>query len=184
MKIRVIGVGGCGSNTVKNVCNMGLQDVEFVIVTPSKESKGSLVSRPQECSRLHDDSLKHYIIDSDIDNWEDNLRPILNDCPEKIIVVAGTGGVYSAKVAAAILLLHKNIAGDNAHSIAFVTTPFAFERRGAKSAEDLETLGKQASKTVIFDNNQLRKMTDKSMNEAFATVDQKLAEIISESIHE
>ena len=37
---------------------------------------------------------------------------------------------------------------------------------------------------LSFDNNQLRKMTDKPMNEAFATVDQKLAEIISESIHE
>lgn len=184
MKIRVIGVGGCGSNTVKNVCNMGLQETEFVIVTPSKESKGSLISRPQECGRLLGDTLKHFIIDNDTEKWEDNLRPILDGCPEKIIVVAGTGGVYSAKVATAILRLHKNIAGDNAHSIAFVTTPFAFERRGAKSAEDLETISKQASKTIFFDNNQLRKMTDKPMNEAFATVDQKLAEIISESIHE
>lgn len=184
MKVRVIGVGGCGSNTVKNVSSMGLQDAEFVIVTPSKVSKGSTVSRPQECGRLFENSLKHFVIDSDTDNWEDELQPILDDCPERIIVVAGTGGVYSAKVATAILRIHKNIAGDNAHSIAFVTTPFAFERRGAKSAEDLETISKQASKTIIFDNNQLRKMTDKSMNEAFATVDQKLAEIISESIHE
>ena len=48
-KIKVIGVGGCGTNAVNNMIESGVKGVEFIVVNTDLTVAGSNVELPKTC---------------------------------------------------------------------------------------------------------------------------------------
>lgn len=164
MKIQVVGIGSCGCNTVNSICLRGVQGVSF-----------SLVNRADMES--YSAGVEKLCIGIDEEHLDVALQPLLADCPQTLIVVAGMGGRYSAKMAAVLCQLHKSVEGSK--SIVFATMPFSFEARDKNAEEDLNLVSQYASRVVSFDNNSLRRFPDKSMAEAFRMVDDEVIKIIN-----
>lgn len=176
IKIKVIGIGGCGCNIVNSICLKGIPEISFALVNRER-----LPEYSSEAER--------FFVDMDEDDLDRVLKPLLvmdaqasrlhfiSNRPQTLIVVAGMGGRYSAKMAAVLCQLHKSVEGSK--SIVFATMPFSFEARDKKAEEDLNLVSQYASRVVSFDNNSLRRFPDKSMAEAFRMVDDEVIKIIN-----
>ena len=167
MKIKVIGIGGCGCNVVDNICRGNEKDVYFALV--NRERLSSYTSTAEKIC-----------ISNREKNLDEALRQLLTDSPQTIIIVAGMGGKYSAQVAATLCRLHKTIADQHVQSIVFAVTPFSFEERDKKSAEDIVLVKEQAKRVITFDNNGLLQHGDRPMAEVFRMVDEEVCSIIKE----
>ncbi len=161
--IKLIGIGGCGCNTMNSICLRGMQGISFALVNREK-------------LEMYSADVKKICVGIDEEHMDETLRQLQVDNPQTLIVVAGMGGRYSAKVAAALCRLHKSVEGSQ--SIAFVAMPFSFEARNRKATEDLALVSQYASRVVTFDNNSLKQILDKSMADAFRMVDDEVIKII------
>ena len=167
MEIKVIGIGGCGCNIVDHICRGDEKDIRFALV--NRERLSSYTS-----------SAEKICISNNGKVLEETLRPLLVDSPQTIIIVAGMGGKYSAQIAAALCHLHKTMIGQHAQSIVFAVTPFRFEARDKKAAEDIALVSEQATRVITFDNNSLLQHGDRPMAEVFRMVDKAVCSIIKE----
>lgn len=167
MKIKVIGIGGCGCNIVDNICRGNVEDISFTLV--NREGLSSYTSTAEKIC-----------ISNREKNLDESLRQLLTDNPQTIIIAAGMGGKYSAQVAATLCRLHKTIADQHVQSIVFAVTPFNFESRDKKAAEDIALVSEQATRVITFDNNNLLQHRDRPMAEVFRMVDEEVRSIIKE----
>lgn len=101
IKIKVIGIGGCGCNIVNRIYLNGMSEVSFALVNRER-----LPEYSSEAER--------FFVDMDEDDLDRVLKPLLvmdaqasrlhfiSNRPQTLIVVAGMGGKYSARIAAAL----------------------------------------------------------------------------------
>lgn len=174
IKIKVIGIGGCGCNIVNSICLKGIPEISFALVNRER-----LPEYSSEAER--------FFVDMDEDDLDRVLKPLLvmdarasrlhfiSNRPQTLIVVAGMGGKYSARIAAALCRLQKK---QGARAVAFVTMPFSFEHRDAKAAEDIALVSQQATQVITFDNNDLRQLPDIPVHDAFRQVDDEVVKVI------
>jgi cell division protein FtsZ len=174
IKIKIIGIGGCGCNIVNSICLNGMSEVSFTLVNRERLSDYS-----SEAGKI--------LVSMDEENLDKTLSPLLTvgahvSCrhlfqnhPQTLVVVAGMGGKYSARIAAALCRLHK---ARGARSVAFVTMPFSFEHKDAKAAEDLALVSQQATQVITFDNNTLYQLPDIPVHDAFRQVDDEVVKVI------
>lgn len=167
MKIKVIGIGGCGCNIVDNICRGNVEEISFTLV--NRDGLSSYTSTAEKIC-----------ISNREKNLDESLRQLLTDNPQTIIIVAGMGGKYSAQVAAILCRLHNTIADQYVQSIVFAVTPFSFESRDKKAAEDIALVSEQATRVITFDNNSLLQHRDLPMAEVFRMVDEEVRSIIKE----
>ncbi len=170
MGIKVVGIGGCGCNIVDNICRTDVQDVDFALVNRDELSPYS-----SNAERL--------CVNADAKDLDKGLQILLNGIPHTLIVVAGMGGKYSAKVAAELCRLHQSITRQKALSIAFVVLPFKFETRDQKATKDLDLISEQATRVVTFDNNKLLQFENQPMAQVFRIVDQEVCNLIEAEKH-
>lgn len=55
VNIKVIGVGGAGTNVVNRMVKAGTQGVEFIAINTDKQGSGGLQCRPEAPDRREDD---------------------------------------------------------------------------------------------------------------------------------
>ena len=165
MKLTVIGIGGCGCNTVGSLSKKGLTDVRLMMVDNEKE----MVKRVSAVDRL--------IIESRDPAMEENLRALVSDSPE-MLVVAGMGGRYSIEVVESLCRIHRQMHGNQGFVWVFVVMPFDFEGRTRRATENLAKVKEAATKVITFDNNTLRQHNDLPLNEAFSQVNQEVCNVI------
>jgi cell division protein FtsZ len=182
-KIKVVGVGGGGSNAVARMMNEGLQGVEFHILNtdvqalnasqvPNKLAIGSKVTNGLGAGS--DPALGRQAA------LEDTERIIeVLEGADMVFVTAGLGGGTGTGAAPVVASLAKEL---NALTVAVVTKPFAFEgpRRMKQADRGLSELGGTVDTVITVPNDRLLELVPRgtSFFEAFRIADDILRQAV------
>src|SRR6202045_4522088 len=182
-KIKVVGVGGGGSNAVARMMNEGLQGVEFHILNtdvqalnasfvPNKLQIGVKVTNGLGAGS--DPGLGRQAA------LEDTERIIeVLEGADMVFVTAGLGGGTGTGAAPVVASLAKEL---NALTVAVVTKPFAFEgpRRMKQADRGLSELGGTVDTVITVPNDRLLELVPRgtSFFEAFRVADDILRQAV------
>ena len=186
--IKVIGVGGGGSNAVNHMCMQGIRGVEFVICnTDIQALRVSPVKNRIQIGReltegLGAGSLPERGKQSAMESL-DYLRTILERNTKMVFITAGMGGGTGTGAAPVIAKLAREL---EILTIGIVTVPFSFEgsRRVEQAMRGVDELENYVDALLIICNDKLRDMYgDLKLSQAFAMADNVLT-IAAKSIAE
>jgi len=182
-KIKVVGVGGGGSNAVARMMNEGLTGVEFHIMNtdvqalnaspvPNKLAIGSKVTNGLGAGS--DPGLGRQAA------LEDTERIIeVLEGADMVFVTAGLGGGTGTGAAPVVASLAKEL---NALTVAVVTKPFGFEgpRRMKQADRGLSEIGGTVDTVITVPNDRLLELLPRgtSFFEAFRTADDILRQAV------
>jgi cell division protein FtsZ len=182
-KIKVIGVGGGGSNAVARMMDEGLSGVEFHILNtdvqalnassvPNKLAIGSKVTNGLGAGS--DPSLGRQAALEDTEKIIEVLEGA-----DMVFVTAGLGGGTGTGAAPVVASLAKEL---NALTVAVVTKPFAFEgpRRMKLADRGLSEIGGTVDTVITVPNDRLLELVPRgtSFFEAFRVADDILRQAV------
>jgi cell division protein FtsZ len=193
--IKVIGVGGGGSNAVNHMYKLGIRGVDFIVCnTDSQALEVSPVPRKiQLGSSLTEGrgagSIPEVGKQSAIENIDD-IKNVLRENTKMVFITAGMGGGTGTGAAPIIAGVAKEM---GILTVGIVTVPFAFEGRKRKQQAEagIEEFKKSVDTLLIICNDRLREIHGNlKLNEAFSHADtilstaaKSIAEIISVTLH-
>ena len=193
--IKVIGVGGGGSNAVTHMFNQGIVGVDFIICnTDAQAMESSPVPTKIQLganltSGLGAGAVPSVGRNAALENAAD-IRDILDKGTKMLFITAGLGGGTGTGAAPVIAQISKEL---DILTVGIVTIPFAFEGRKRKqyAEEGLQQLKKQVDALLIISNDKLRELCgDLRLSAAFKKADNFLttaakgiAEIITVTGH-
>ena len=182
-KIKVIGVGGGGSNAVVRMMNEGVLGVEFHVINtdvqalnacpvPNKLAIGAKVTNGLGAGA--DPAIGRQSA------LEDTERIIeILEGADMVFVAAGLGGGTGTGAAPVVASLAKEL---NALTVAVVTKPFLFEgpRRMKAAEKGLAELGGTVDTIISVPNERLLKLVAKgtSITDSFRTADDVLRQAV------
>lgn len=178
--IKVIGVGGGGSNAVNNMFEKGIEGVEFMVCNTDLQAlKRSDVPNQIRLGANQTEGLgaganpeigKKAAIES-----LEELRAALMDHTKMVFITAGMGGGTGTGAAPVIAGMAKEM---GILTVGIVTTPFKFEgpKRAHSANAGIDELEKTVDTMIVIDNNNLHKILGSSisMKKAFEEADQVL----------
>ncbi len=182
-RIKVIGVGGGGSNAVNRMVQAGLSGVEFIVANtdqqalanspaPVKIQLGRLLTKGLGAGA--DPNVGRDAALEDTDKIVETLQGA-----DMVFVTTGLGGGTGTGAAPVIASLANQI---GALTIAVVTKPFKFEgrRRATQAERGLQELKDAVDTMITIPNERLLSTVkkDTSMSEAFMTADDVLRQAI------
>ncbi|MEJ2558970.1 MAG: cell division protein FtsZ, partial [Anaerolineae bacterium] len=178
-QIKVVGVGGGGSNAVNRMIAEGLRGVDFVAV--NTDAQALLMSDAPQRVRIGDKLTRGLGAGGDPEIGEkaaeessEDLRDIL-DGADMIFVTCGMGGGTGTGAAPVIAELAKT---NGALTIGVVTRPFTFEgsRRRTLAEEGIECLKEKVDTLIVIPNDRLLEIVEKktSITQAFRVADDVL----------
>jgi cell division protein FtsZ len=178
-RIKVIGVGGGGSNAVNRMMEEGIQGVEFIAVNTDAQAL-NLCKAPTRV-RLGDKLTRGLGAGGDpevgrkaAEESADDLYSVLKGS-DMVFVTAGMGGGTGTGAAPVVAQVAKE---SGALTIGVVTRPFTFE--GAKRMQSAEAgvskLKEHAHTLIAIPNDRLLQIADKrsSLQDAFRLADDVL----------
>jgi cell division protein FtsZ len=189
--IKVIGVGGGGSNAVNHMYRQGIKGVDFVVCNtdqqaldispvPVKIQLGSSLTEGRGAG-----SLPEVGMNAAIENL-DEIKEILEKNTKMVFVTAGMGGGTGTGAAPVIAKLAKEM---GILTVGIVTVPFVFEgrKRRSQAEEGIERMRNSVDTLLIINNDKLREMFGNlTLGNAFSQADDVLttaakgiAEVIS-----
>ncbi len=174
--IKVIGVGGGGSNAVNHMFKQGIKGVDFVVCNtdqqaldrspvPKKIVLGATLTEGRGAGSIPDVGKN-----AALENLEE-LKDILNSKTKMVFITAGMGGGTGTGAAPIIAKAAKDL---GILTVGIVTIPFHFEGRKRKSQADygLEELKQSVDTLLVISNEKLRDMYGNlKLGEAFAQAD-------------
>jgi cell division protein FtsZ len=177
--IKVIGVGGGGSNAVNHMYRQGIRGVDFLICNtdeqallaspvPHKIQLGATLTEGRGAGAIPEVGKN-----AAIENIED-LKKILGAETKMVFVTAGMGGGTGTGAAPVIAQAAKEM---GILTVGIVTIPFTFEgkKRRQQANEGLEELRKAVDTILVISNDKLREIFGNlSLNAAFAEADDVL----------
>lgn len=177
--IKVIGVGGGGSNAVRRMIEDGLQNIDFIVantdlqalngsVAPTKIGIGSKLTRGLGAGGRPE--LGEQAAEED----KETIANVLKGA-DMVFVTAGMGGGTGTGAAPVIARIAKE---QGALTVGVVTKPFKFEG-GVKSniaMEGIQKLRKNVDALIVIPNENLLSVLDRNtpMREAFKKADSVL----------
>ncbi|MCC9165675.1 cell division protein FtsZ [Pontibacter harenae] len=177
--IKVIGVGGGGSNAVNHMYNQGIKDVEFIICnTDAQALKSSGVPNKLAIGQNLTEGLgaganpekgKHAALES-----KEEIREMLSSDTKMVFITAGMGGGTGTGAAPVIAKVAKEL---GILTVGIVTAPFAFEGKKKKVAAEngVKELSENCDTILVILNDKLREMFGNlTIREAFAKADNVL----------
>lgn len=193
--IKVIGVGGGGSNAVNHMYKFGIKGVEFIVSNTDEQAlETSPVPHKIQLGKSLTDgrgagSIPEVGRNSALENL-DEIKKILGNQTKMLFITAGMGGGTGTGAAPVIAKVAREM---NILTVAIVTVPFQFEgkKRKVQAEEGIEELKKYVDTLLIICNDKLREIHGNlKIGEAFAYADnilsvaaKSIAEIISETLH-
>ena len=178
--IKVIGVGGGGSNAVNHMYQQGIRGVEFVICNtdnqalqtspiPNKVQLGMTLTFGRGAGNEPEKGR-----DSALENIED-IRRLLGDNTKMVFLTAGMGGGTGTGAAPVIAqaATEKGIL-----TVGIVTLPFSFEgqKRWAQAVEGIRNMKDYVDALLVIHNDRLRDIYgDQKLSVAFGYADNVLA---------
>ncbi len=178
-KIKVIGIGGGGSNAVNRMIEAGLTGVEFIAV--NTDAQALALSNAPIRVRIGDDLTKGLGSGGNPDvgakaaeESKEALRSVLADA-DMVFVTTGLGGGTGTGASPVVAQIAQSL---GALTVAVVTRPFAFEgaRRAAVANEGMKKLGQYVDTLVSVQNDRLLQLTDRHvpLQQAFTLADDVL----------
>lgn len=178
-KIKVIGVGGGGSNAVNRMIEEGVSGVEFIVANTDVQALEA--SKAETRIQLGPKLTKGLGAGSNPDVGTKAAQESEQDISEAlagadmVFVTAGMGGGTGNGAAPVVAKIAKE---QGALTVGVVTRPFTFEgpRRGRYAAEGLANLKENVDTLIVIANNRLLEIVDKKapMMEAFKEADNVL----------
>ena len=174
--IKVIGVGGGGSNAVNHMYKEGIHDVTFVVCnTDNKALQDSPVpvkiqlgseglgagNRPEKAKEATKESL-------------DAVKNMLNDGTRMVFITAGMGGGTGTGAAPIIAKTAKDM---GILTVGIVTIPFRWEgiKKIDQALDGVEEISKNVDALLVINNERLREIyQDFTVMKAFAKADDTL----------
>lgn len=193
--IKVIGVGGGGSNAVNHMYKLGIEGVDFIVSNtdlqalemspvPIKIQLGPGLTEGRGAGAIPEVG-KHAAIEN-----IDEIRAILTKNTRMVFITAGMGGGTGTGAAPIIAGLAREL---GILTVAIVTVPFAYEgKKRKKQADDgIEELKKQVDTLLVICNDKLREIHGNlKISDAFGHADdilavaaKSIAEIITKTLH-
>src|SRR5579863_7791067 len=182
-KIKVVGVGGGGSNAVTRMLQDGLNGIDFFIMNTDKQALGaSPVANKLPIGQKLTNGLGAGA-DPSVGRQaalEDTERIIeILEGADMVFVTAGLGGGTGTGAAPVVASLAKEL---NALTVAVVTKPFAFEgpRRMKQADRGLSELGGTVDTVITVPNDRLLELVPRgtSFFEAFRIADDILRQAV------
>ncbi|HET6447170.1 MAG TPA: cell division protein FtsZ [candidate division Zixibacteria bacterium] len=174
--IRVIGVGGGGSNAVNRMIEAGLRGVEFVVL--NTDAQALLLSNAPTRMRLGETVTRGLGAGGDPEIGEKAAVESMDDIyqvvkgADMVFVTAGMGGGTGT---GAIPVVAREAREQGALTIGVVTKPFFFEgsQRAAAAEAGIEKLREEVDTLVVIPNDRLLELTDRRMvlTQSFALAD-------------
>lgn len=189
--IKVIGVGGGGSNAVNYMLSQGINGVDFVICnTDAQALQNSQVPLKIQLGVTLTEGLgaganpevgKQSALES-----EEEIKKMLGGNTKMVFINAGMGGGTGTGAAPVIARYAKEL---DLLTIGVVTIPFSFEgkTRNEQAQKGIEELRKHVDSLVVINNNKLREVYGNlgfkagfsKADEVLATASRGIAEVIT-----
>ncbi len=160
--IKVIGVGGGGSNAVNHMYQLGIKGVDFVICNtdaqalenspvPNKIQLGVGLTEGLGAGANPEVGEK-----AALESFED-IKGLLQHQTKMLFITAGMGGGTGTGAAPVIAKMAKEL---NILTVGIVTMPFGFEGklRNEQATKGLENLRRNVDSLVVINNNKLREV--------------------------
>lgn len=174
--IKVMGVGGGGSNAVTHMFSEGITGVDFVLCNTDDQA---LQRSPVE-NKLHIG--KHALGAGNIpavgraaaEETEEKIHEILDDGTRMLFITAGMGGGTGTGAAPVVARISKDL---GILTVGIVTLPFSFEgkRRQQQALEGIVELRKYVDALLVISNDKLRQeYGNMKLTEAFKMADDVL----------
>ena len=193
--IKVIGIGGGGSNAVNYMYHKGIKGVDFVVCNtdqqalddspvPTKIQLGVSITEGLGAGAW---PLKGRLA------AEENISDVIDvlECNTKMVFInAGMGGGTGTGAAPVIAKAAKDL---DILTVAIVTIPFVFEGelRMSQAKEGIEEIKKHVDSLIVINNNKLREIYGNlgfksgfaKADEILATASRGIAEVITQKGH-
>jgi cell division protein FtsZ len=178
-QIKVIGVGGGGSNAVNRMVAEGIRGVEFIAV--NTDSQALLMSNAPQRIRIGDKLTRGLGCGGDpnsgmkaAEESRDDIYNVLQGA-DMVFITGGMGGGTGTGAAPVIAEISKEV---GALTIGVVTRPFSFEgaRRRTVAEEGMERFKEKVDTLIIIPNDRLLDIVDKkaTIQTAFRMADEVL----------
>ena len=177
--IKVIGVGGGGSNAVNHMFNQGIKDVEFVICNTDLQAlKSSPVPNRLQIGVNLTEGLgaganpevgKNAAIES-----KEDIREFLGNDTKMVFITAGMGGGTGTGAAPVIAQVAKEL---DILTVGIVTAPFSFEgKKKMKQAQNgIDQMKDNCDTVLVISNDKLRQIYgNQTLGNAFSQADNVL----------
>ncbi|MBO4353179.1 MAG: cell division protein FtsZ [Eggerthellaceae bacterium] len=178
--IKVVGVGGGGTNAVNRMVEAGVQGVEFIAVNTDRQAL--LMSDADKTIHIGEDLTRGLGAGANpevgaqaAEESRDEIRQALAEA-DMVFVTAGEGGGTGTGAAPVIAQIAREEIG--ALTVGVVTKPFSFEGRTRRNQADqgIELLSQKVDTLIVIPNDRLLEVVDKktSMLDAFRIADDTL----------
>ena len=183
LAIKIIGVGGAGSNALDRIVLDGLERVDLIAANTDVQSLASSVATQKV--QMGRDVTRGLGAGGDpelgfnaANESAEELRQTLEGA-RMVFVCAGLGGGTGSGAAPCVVQMAREA---GALVVAFATLPFAFEgkRRGAQAAEALRQLQQLSDAVVCFENDRMGDMVlpKAGIHQAFAVADLTISQSV------
>jgi len=178
--IKVIGVGGGGSNAINHMFEAGINGVDFVICnTDSQALENSPVPNKIQLGMSLTEGLgaganPDVGEQSAIESFEE-IKTMLGTNTKMVFITAGMGGGTGTGAAPIIARMAKEL---DVLTVGIVTVPFQFEgkMRNEQAQIGVEKLRKEVDSLIVINNNKLREVYGNlGFKAGFAKADEVLA---------
>ena len=183
VKIKVIGVGGAGVNTVNRMIRNGLTSVELWVMNADKQ-----ILQASDCEnklQLGKKTLKGFGTGGDISlgetaakESEQDVKKAIEDA-DIVFIIAGLGGGTGTGATPVITKIAKDM---GILTVVFASNPFSFEGKKRKEQAEfgLKELQKSADAISVIQNDKLLNVinSQSSLAEAFSIVDENISRVI------
>ena len=178
--IKVVGVGGGGTNAVNRMIDAGLSGVEFIAANTDAQA----LQMTDADLKLHIGAQPHQGLGAGANpqigqgaaaESRDDIKEALKGA-DMVFVTAGEGGGTGTGAAPVIAEIAKNEIG--ALTVGVVTRPFAFEgsQRGRQAQEGIDRLREMVDTLIVIPNEKLLSIVERrtSILDAFREADNVL----------
>ena len=178
--IKVIGVGGGGSNAVNHMFDQEIKGVDFIVCNTDRQALDispvpyKIQLGPSLTEGRGAGAIPEIGRNAAVENIED-IRALLSNGTKMVFVTAGMGGGTGTGAAPVIAQVAKEL---NILTVGIVTVPFAFEgrRRRQQAEEGLDVMRQCVDTLLVINNERLREVGgNMSLAQAFALADNVLA---------
>ncbi|MCR5177144.1 MAG: cell division protein FtsZ [Anaerovibrio sp.] len=178
--IKIVGVGGGGSNAINCMVNAGLKGVEFITIDTDKKALSQSLADvriplinmlggglgnslpPNADSKIGDQTAKAY---------SEEIRDALKGA-DMVFIVAGMGGTTGTSATPVVAECAKEV---GALTIGVVTRPFTYEGsvRSKRATVGMDNLRQYADTTIVISDDRVLNTIDKSTSfrDAFKDID-------------
>ncbi|MFC4557022.1 cell division protein FtsZ [Virgibacillus kekensis] len=177
--IKVIGVGGGGSNAVNRMIEHGVEGVEFIAVNTDAQALNLSKAETKlqiggKLTRGLGAGANPEVGKKAAEENKEQLEEVLQGA-DMIFVTAGMGGGTGTGAAPVIAQIAKEL---GALTVGVVTRPFTFEgkRRSTQAVTGIDSLKSSVDTLIVIPNDRLLEIVDKNtpMLEAFREADNVL----------